>query len=125
MIKILRSWDSSFPGCLFSERERRALWVAQAGLVFGLPERDLWDNIALGGDNVLLAIFIHVTRQYFRSDHSNWVALEVVLSKLDIRDALPTVHILKRIRHLYIKAPMPPLLRSLLPGYVVRLVGRF
>jgi hypothetical protein len=38
---------------------------------FGLPERDLRDNIALGGDSVLLAILIHVTRQSLRSGYSN------------------------------------------------------
>jgi hypothetical protein len=105
--------------------ERDDSWITLAARVFGLPERDLRDEIALGDDNVLLVIFIHVTRQSLRSGYSNWAVLES-LSKLDMRDTLPRpqhdfctlwneivqearnrgqfttpVSILKRIRHLY------------------------
>jgi hypothetical protein len=113
-------------GILVSARERNDSWVTLAARVFCLPEGDLRDNIALGGDSVLLAIFIHVTRQFLRSRNSNLVVLET-LSKLDIRNTLPRLQhdfctlwneiaqrardqgsyatpsfILKRIHHLYI-----------------------
>jgi hypothetical protein len=106
--------------------ERDDSWITLAVRAFGLPERDLRDNIALGGDNVLLAILIHVTRQSLRSNYSNHVVLEV-LSKFDIRNTLPRlqhdfctlwneivqearkrgpyttpVYLLSTIRHLYI-----------------------
>jgi hypothetical protein len=111
---------------LVSVRERNDSWVSLAARVFGLPERDLRDNIALGDDSVLLSIFIHVTRQSLLSDYSNRMVLEA-LSKLDLRDTLPRlqhdfctlwneivrearnrgpdtvpVYILRRIRHPYI-----------------------
>jgi hypothetical protein len=75
-------------GILVGVRERDDSWVSLAAQVFGLPERDLRDNIALGGDSVLLAIFIHVTRQSLLSNYSSWKVLNA-LSKLDIRDTLP------------------------------------
>ncbi len=116
---------------LHGVRERKDSWVTLAASVFGLPERDLWDNIvwdnkAHGSDGVLLAIVIQVTRQYFHSGRVAWDVLDS-LSKLDIRNALPRVRygfcalwndivrearsqgpgstpvdILKRIRHHYI-----------------------
>jgi hypothetical protein len=71
-------------------QKRNDSWVTLAARVFGLPERDLRDNIALGDDSVLLAILLHVTRQFLRSGYyaSDYYALEA-LSKLDIRDTLP------------------------------------
>jgi hypothetical protein len=111
---------------LASVQERNDSWVTLAARVFGLPKRDLRDNIALGDDSVLLAILIHVTRQCLRSGYSIWVGLEA-LSKFDIRDTLPRlqhsfctlwneivqeasnegpdtvpVNILRRIRHPYL-----------------------
>jgi hypothetical protein len=79
-------------GILSSVQERNDNWVSLAARTFGLPERDLRDNIALGGDSVLLAILIHLTRQSLRSTYSNWMVLGA-LSKLDIRNTLP------RLRH--------------------------
>ena len=73
---------------LVSVRERNDSWVALAALAFGLPQRDLWDNIAFRDDSVLLAIFIHVTRQSLRSPYSIWVVLNA-LSKFDICYTLP------------------------------------
>ena len=113
-----------FAGILVSVRERNDSWVTLAARAFGLPERDLWDNIALKGDSVLLFILIQVTRRYLRSDYK-WRVTRA-LSKLDIcnthprlqRDfctlwndivlearkkghrSIPTL-ILKEIRHLY------------------------
>ena len=111
---------------LVSVRERNDSWVTLASQAFGLPERDLWDSIALGGDSVLFSILIHVTRQSFRSGYSDFRVLGE-LSKLDIWNThprllhefctlwneivqearnrgLPTilVFILREIRHLYI-----------------------
>jgi hypothetical protein len=113
-------------GVLVNVLERNDSWVTLATRTFGLPERDLWDNVALGGDNVLLATLIHVTRQYLRSDYYNKVVVET-LSKFDIRNTLPRlqhdfctlwneivqkardqgfnstpIYFLKEIRHLYI-----------------------
>jgi hypothetical protein len=107
-------------------RERNDSWVTLAVRVFDLAEQDLRDNIALRGDNVLLAIFIHVTRQSRLYGYSTHEVLEK-LSKLDIRNTHPRlqhdfctlwnkivqeakehghstafVFILTEIRHLYI-----------------------
>ena len=76
-----------------SVRERNDSWVMLAARVFGLPERDLPGNIALGGDSVLLAILIRVTHQYcwprlFHSDSFNYLVLRTI-SKLDIHNTLP------------------------------------
>jgi hypothetical protein len=68
--------------------ERDNNWIMLATRVFHLPEQDLHANIALEDDSVLLAIFIHVTRQYLLSDSSNHSVLEA-LSKFDIRNTLP------------------------------------
>jgi hypothetical protein len=70
---------------LVNVRERNRSWVALAARVFGLPERDLRDNIALGGDSVLLAILIHVTPQLLRH---GWMVIEE-FSKLDIHNTHP------------------------------------
>ena len=73
---------------LVTVRERNDSWVVLASRVFDVPERDLWDNIALGDDSVLLAILIRLARQSLRPDHVNYLVLEE-LSKLDICDTLP------------------------------------
>lgn len=67
--------------------EQNDSWVALAARVFGLPEGDLWDNMALGADSVLLAHLIHVTRQCLPSHYFNWMVLEA-LSKPNIRNTL-------------------------------------
>jgi Family of unknown function (DUF6535)/Ubiquitin carboxyl-terminal hydrolase len=104
---------------LVNVRERNGSWVALAARVFRLPERDLRDNIALGGDSVLLAILLHLLRE---DDHRWWVFEDFL--KLDIRNTHPrvqhdfcmfwnailqaareqggSVYCLKVIRHLYI-----------------------
>ena len=73
---------------LVSLRERNDSWVTLAARIFELPEQDLRDNIALGDDSVLLAIFIHAIHQSLRSDYPNYSALEA-LSKLDICNTHP------------------------------------
>jgi hypothetical protein len=68
--------------------ERDDSWITLAARVYGLQERDLRVNIALGDDSVLLIILIHLTRQSLRSNYSNYVVLEA-LSKLHMRNTLP------------------------------------
>ena len=70
-------------GILVNVRERNDSWVALAARVFGLQERDLRDNIALGGDSVLLAILIHVVRQSYHFDYS------YPFLKLDVHNTAP------------------------------------
>ena len=68
-------------GILVSVREQNDSWVTLAARVL---ERDLQDNIALGGDDMCY----FVTCQYLRSGspkRSIWEGL----SKLDIRNTLP------------------------------------
>jgi Family of unknown function (DUF6535) len=77
-------------GTLVNARERNDNWVKLAAQVFGLPEQDLRDKIALGDDSVLLSIFIQVTRQSLHTHYSNHVVLET-LTKLDIRNTHPRV----------------------------------
>ncbi len=73
---------------LGSARERNDSWVMLAARAFGLPERELRDNIADGGDNVLLAILIHISRQSVHSGNLFWGVFET-LSKLDMCNTLP------------------------------------
>jgi hypothetical protein len=77
---------------LVNVRERNDSWFTLAARTFGLPERDLRDNIALGDDSVLLAILNHVTRQFRRSIYSNWTILRA-LSKLDMRNTHPRLQL--------------------------------
>jgi len=69
-------------------RERDHRWIALARDQFGLPERVLRDNIARGDDSVLLAIFLHRTRQLIRTDPWNWEILPS-LSKFDVQNTFP------------------------------------
>ena len=73
---------------LASVQERNGIWITVASRYSGLPEKDLRENVALGDDSVLLAILIHVARQYLPSDYPTLLALEA-LSKLNIRHTLP------------------------------------
>jgi hypothetical protein len=108
-------------------QERNDSWVTLAARVFGLPERDLRDTIALAGDSVLLAHVIHVAR-YLHSSFDYLICYDLeAFSKLDICKTLPRLQndfctlwneivqearnrgfdsnpvlILKEIRHLYI-----------------------
>ena len=66
-------------------------WVALAIHTYGMSESDLRDNIAHGGDSVLLAILIQVTRLFIRSDFIVSDVVQMVLemfSKLDISKTL-------------------------------------
>jgi hypothetical protein len=75
-------------GILGSVRERNDGWVALAARVSGSAEYDLRDDIANGGDSVLLAILIHVTRRYINLYDVESGALQT-LCKLDISKTLP------------------------------------
>ena len=71
-------------------QERDDRWIALASEVYGLSERDLQHNVALGGDNVLLATLIDICRR--RAIHSDKFVLVILLGELaefDIRHTLP------------------------------------
>jgi hypothetical protein len=57
--------------------------------VYGLWERDLEHNVALGGDNVLLATLIDISRRAIHSQNSVLMGLVGALTQFDIRDTLP------------------------------------
>ncbi len=75
---------------LGSTPERNDNWIELATRVSsGLAEHDLGDNINDGGDSVLLAILIQVTREYCsESGNIIWGVLHT-LCKLDITKTLP------------------------------------
>jgi hypothetical protein len=59
-------------------------WVTLAARVFGLPERDLRNNIALAGDNVLLTHIIRVAR-YLHSSFDDLICYDLqAVPKFDI-----------------------------------------
>ena len=68
---------------LLGVQERNDSWVTLAARLYGLPER----VIALRGDDLSLAVLIHISRQYLRSDYYNWNVLKA-LNKLDIRNTV-------------------------------------
>ena len=80
--------QSIIGGILGSVRERDDSWVTLAARVPGSADYDLRDDIANGGDSVLLAILIHVTRRYINFDDVDSGALRT-LCNLDIRKTLP------------------------------------
>jgi hypothetical protein len=109
---------------LASMQERDDDWIAFASDVCGLAADDLRENIAHGGDNVLLATLIDLSH---RGIYSHELDLVGALTQFDIRHTLPglqhefcslwnkfvqearnqghygtPVVILRRIRHLYI-----------------------
>ena len=109
---------------LASMQERDDDWITFASNMCGLEARDLRDNIAHSGDNVLLATLIAVSR---RAIHFHDWRIVGTLTQFDIRHTLPglqhdfctlwnelvqearnrghhttPVHILRWIRHLYI-----------------------
>jgi hypothetical protein len=77
---------------LANMQERGDDWIRLASDVCGLAADDLRDNIAHGGDNVLLATLINVSRRSYQSDDSE---LELnrgpmaALTEFDIRHTLP------------------------------------
>jgi hypothetical protein len=67
-------------------QERDGRWIALASDVYGLPKRDLQLHVDLGGDNVLLATLIHVSR---RAIHSRELSLVGALTQFGIHRTLP------------------------------------
>ena len=74
---------------LLRMQERDNRWIALACDVYGLAARDIEDNVALGGDNVLLAILIHVSRQAIHSYKQGMFELLEALTQIDIRHTIP------------------------------------
>ena len=109
---------------LLRMQERDDRWTALASNVYGMAVPDIEDNVALGGDNLLLAILIHVSRQAIIDSYREGLeALVQALTQLDIRHTIPGLQhdfctlwnelvkeardfqhyeILRSIRHLYI-----------------------
>ena len=71
---------------LVTVQERDDRWVELAARISGLPKRDLLDNIAHGGENLLLAALIDVSRRAILSH--DWVLVKA-LTQFDIRHTLP------------------------------------
>ena len=71
---------------LASMQERDDAWIAIASDMCGLAEQDLRNNISHGGDNVLLATLIHVTRRHIHSYEEDFV---LSLAEFDICHTLP------------------------------------
>jgi hypothetical protein len=66
-------------------QERDNRWIALASDAFGLSEGDLQDNVALGGDNVFLAILIDISRRALPYDSG----LVETLTRFNIHHTLP------------------------------------
>jgi Family of unknown function (DUF6535) len=140
---LLRSWAHStdvqtasctqgiIAGIIASVRDRDSQWKALVMDQLSISEDVLQDYLA-HGDSVLLANWIHITRQWYRSHRLWWwfPVLELIqptISKFDVQGSLPALqsnfcalwnditrearedearqihsHILKPIRHIYI-----------------------
>jgi hypothetical protein len=70
-------------------QERDNRWVALASGACGLAARDVEHNVALGGDNVLLVLLIHVSRQTIHSYKPGILRLVEALTQIDIHNTLP------------------------------------
>jgi hypothetical protein len=73
---------------LASIQERDVDWIALASDVCGLAADDLRDNIAHGGDNVLLATLIDICRRAIHSPSPYWMGL-VALTQFNIHHTFP------------------------------------
>ena len=80
-------------GTLVCVRERNNSWARLLARVLDLPEQDLLDDLALGGDSVLLAVLIRRTRQYLCSNLVNRIHFDGPvldeLSKFDVHSTIP------------------------------------
>ena len=61
-------------------------WVELAARISGLPKRDFLDNIAHGGEDLLLAALIDVSRRVIHT--GDWKLVKT-LTQIDIRHTLP------------------------------------
>ena len=70
-------------------QERDGRWIRLAGDACGLAADEIDRNVALGGDNMLLATLICISRKTIDSDnHDIWRLLEA-LTQIDIRHTFP------------------------------------
>ena len=72
---------------LMHVKHRNSRWSALARSQLGLSRSALL-NLLAHGDSVLLAIFLHVTRQVIRTESSNWEILPT-LPQFNINNTLP------------------------------------
>ena len=70
-------------------QERDGRWITLASDVHGLLERDYKQIVALGGDNVLLAIMVDICRRGIRSDEFILLRLLKAFTQVDARRSLP------------------------------------
>jgi Family of unknown function (DUF6535) len=66
-------------------QERDNRWIGLASDACGLASDDIQHNIAMGGDNMLLATLIDVSRQAIRSNMLEMLELVEALTQFDIR----------------------------------------
>ena len=71
---------------LLTLQKRDDRWVELAARISGLPKRDLLDNIAHGGEDLLLAALIDVSRRVIHT--RDWKLMNT-LTRIDIRQTLP------------------------------------
>jgi Family of unknown function (DUF6535) len=69
--------------------DRDDRWVGLASEVYGLAARHIREHVAMGGDNTLLALLIHVSRQANHSYKEGMLGLVQALTEIDIRHTLP------------------------------------
>jgi hypothetical protein len=74
---------------LLKIQERDNRWITLASDAYGLEARDIEHNVALGGDNVLLAFLIRVSRQAIHSYKKGMLGLVEPLNQIDIRHTTP------------------------------------
>ena len=107
-------------------QERNNRWIALVSDAYGLASRDIQHNVAMGGDNMMLATLIHASRQAIHSDKLYMFVLMEALTQFDICHTLPglqrdfctlwnelvqearnrgiystPIHVIDLIRHLY------------------------
>ena len=70
-------------------QERDYRWIALASDAYCLAEQVVEHYVAMGGDNILLVILIHVSRQAIHSYKTGMLEVVQELTKFDIRHTLP------------------------------------
>jgi hypothetical protein len=73
----------------FRIQERDDRWITLASIACGLAVHDIERNVALGGDNMLLATLICISRQAIHSCEWYMLAFLDELAQIDIRRTLP------------------------------------
>ena len=70
-------------------QERDNRWIGLASEVYGLAARHIKHHVAMGGDNTLLALLIHVSRQANHSYKGGMFGFVGALSQIDMCHTLP------------------------------------